>query len=484
MRDCDQFYIDGAWVSPLGTERFEVTDPTTEASGGHVALGSAADVDRAVAAARRGFEGFSRLDRADRLELLRAVAAEYSRRQDDMAEAISAELGAPGWLARDAQAAAGAAHLGAGIAALETFPFEEERRTTRLVREPIGVCALITPWNWPSNQIACKVVPAIATGCSMVLKPSELSPFSAHLWAEILDRAGLPAGVFNLVHGDGAIVGAALASHSDVDMVSFTGSTAAGIAVAEAAAPSVKRVHQELGGKSANIILDDADLASAVEGGVRALMVNSGQSCNAPTRMLVPSEQYEAAVDVARATAAAISVGPPSSDAMMGPVISARQWQRIQDYIGIGVAEGARLAAGGEGRPDGFERGFYVRPTIFADVHNGMRVAREEIFGPVLTLIPYDTEEEAIAIANDSPFGLAAYVQGRDTDRVLRVARRLRAGQVGLNYAPVDFDAPFGGYKQSGNGREWGEEAFREFLETKAIIGLDEQSEAPARPLS
>jgi aldehyde dehydrogenase (NAD+) len=357
-----------------------------------------------------------------------------------------------------------------GIEVLKNYKFEELRGTTLITHEPIGVCAFITPWNWPINQIACKVVPALATGCTMVLKPSEIAPFSAILWAEVMHAAGVPAGVFNLVNGDGPTVGAALSSHPEVDMVSFTGSTRAGVEVAKNAAPTVKRVHQELGGKSPNLILDDADLETAVAGGVKAVMMNSGQSCNAPTRMLVPHAKMEKAKAIAKAAAEATTVGSPDGNAAIGPVVSETQWTKIQGLIQKGIDEGATLVAGGTGRPEGLDKGYYVKPTVFADVNNDMTIAREEIFGPVLAMLPYQSEEQAVAIANDTVYGLAAYIQG-DAEHARKVARRLRAGQVTLNYAPGDMMAPFGGYKQSGNGREWGDFAFHDFLETKAVIG-------------
>ncbi len=465
------FYIDGQWVDPLGRERLDVVNPATEQAIATIALGTAADVDRAVTAARKAFPAWSESSRADRLALFGRIGEEYQRRYADLAAAVTAEMGAPTALATQAQAALGLGHLQAAAAVLERFDFETAQGSTRIVREPIGVCALITPWNWPLNQITTKVFPALATGCTMVLKPSEVAPLSALIFAEILDAAGVPAGVFNLVNGTGAEVGTALSTHPEVDMVSFTGSTRAGIEVARAAAPSVKRVHQELGGKSANILLADADLPAAVMASMRALLMNSGQSCNAPTRLLVPRQRLAEAEQVAAAVANGARVGDPTGDFDLGPVSSAMQWGKVQQLIERGVAEGARLVAGGPGKPDGLETGYYVRPTVFSDVANTMAIAREEIFGPVLVIIPYDSEEEAVTIANDTPFGLAAYVQSSDPNHARTVARRLRAGQVTINQAELDFMAPFGGYKQSGNGREWGEHAFGEYLETKAVIG-------------
>ncbi|MBX3028275.1 aldehyde dehydrogenase family protein [bacterium] len=467
-----QFYIDGRWVDPITPRTLAVIDPATEEAIAQISLGSAADVDRAVAAARAAFESFSRATREERVALLERIVAAYQARLGDLAQTISREMGAPLWLAKGAQAPAGLAHFQQTLAVLKDYPFSEQRGTTRLVREPVGVCGLITPWNWPVNQIACKVAPALAAGCTMVLKPSEIAPLSAVIVAEILDAAGVPPGVFNLVQGDGPSVGAAIAGHPDIDMVSFTGSTRAGVQVAKAAADTVKRVAQELGGKSANIILDDADLPRAVQAGVKACFTNSGQSCNAPTRMLVPRAQLAEAVAAARAAAEAVVVGDPAAaDTTIGPVVSAAQFDKIQRLIEAGIREGAELVAGGPGRPPGLARGYYVRPTVFANVRNDMTIAREEIFGPVLSILPYDDEEQAIRIANDTPYGLSGYVQSGDPAHALRVAARLRTGNVHLNGARADFAAPFGGYKQSGNGREWGEYGFEEFLEVKAIMG-------------
>jgi aldehyde dehydrogenase (NAD+) len=471
MRDYLKFYIDGAWVDPAEPRTLEVINPANEDVAGRISLGSAADVDKAVAAARRAFESYSETTREQRLELLQAIAAEYQKRFADVAAAITEEMGAPAALAMRAQAALGIGHLQTAIGVLKDYEFEHKRGSTVLKREPIGVCGFITPWNWPINQIATKVYPALATGCTMVLKPSEVAPFSAYLFAEILDAAGVPAGVFNMVNGDGPTVGAAIASHPDVDMVSFTGSTRAGIAVAKAAADTVKRVHQELGGKSPCIVLDDADVGAAVTATMRSMLTNSGQSCNAPTRLLVPRERMEEAKAAARAVAEKTTVGDPSGGAHLGPVVSEVQWDKIQRLIRQGMEEGATLVAGGPGRPEGLEKGYYVRPTVFADANNEMEIAREEIFGPVMTIIGYGDEEEAVRVANDTPYGLAAYVHSSDTEHARKVAKRLRAGQVNINSAEIDFMAPFGGYKQSGNGREWGDHAFEEFLETKAILG-------------
>lgn len=471
MRDYLKFYIGGAWVDPVTPKTLDVINPATEGVAGRISLGGAADVDKAVAAAKAAFPAFSRTSREERMELLERIIAEYQKRYADMAEAITEEMGAPGWLSQRAQAAMGIGHLQTALAVLKDYHFEELRGTTLLAKEPIGVCGFITPWNWPMNQIACKVAPALATGCTMVLKPSEIAPFSGYLFAEILHAAGVPAGVFNLVNGDGPGVGAAISSHPDVDMVSFTGSTRAGVEVAKAAAPTVKRVHQELGGKSPNIILEDADLKKAVTGGIRQVMMNSGQSCNAPTRMLAPAAKMDEVIALAKEAAETTTVGDPGGNAQMGPVVSELQWNKIQGLIAKGIEEGATLVAGGLGRPEGLDKGYYVKPTVFAHVTNDMTIAREEIFGPVVSILGYDTLDEAIEVGNDTPYGLAAYVQGTDIDKVREVARQLRAGQVTVNGAGPDMMAPFGGFKQSGNGREWGDHAFGEFLETKAIIG-------------
>ncbi|ADP82427.1 aldehyde dehydrogenase family protein [Pseudofrankia inefficax] len=470
MREYLKFYIDGKWTDPAGTATFEVVNPATEEVCGTVALGSAGDVDRAVAAARKAFPGWAASSREDRLDLLQRILDEYQKRAGDLAAALTEEMGAPASLAGGFQVGLGAGHLTTAIELLRTFVFEEQRGATLVVREPIGVCGLITPWNWPMNQIAVKVFPALATGCTVVLKPSERSPFTGQILAEILHAAGVPAGVFNLVQGDGPSVGVPLSAHPGVDMVSFTGSTRAGVEIARNAAPTVKRVTQELGGKGPNIILDDADFAANVAKGVGSMMGNSGQTCSAPSRMLVPGDRMAEAIDAARAAAAQITVGDPNGEVVIGPVVAASQFDKIQSLIQRGIDEGATLVAGGPGRPDGLTRGFYVRPTVFADVKNDMTIAREEIFGPVLTIIGYDSVEDAIEIANDTEYGLAGYVAGADLDACRAVARRIRAGWVGINDA-FDFQCPFGGYKQSGNGREWGEFGFQEYLETKGILG-------------
>jgi aldehyde dehydrogenase (NAD+) len=471
MRDYTKFYIDGAWVDPVEAKRLDVINPATEEVAGVISMGGVADVDKAVMAARKAFASFSQTSREERIDILERIVAEYMKRFEDMAKAITEEMGAPAWLAQRAQAAMGIGHVQTAIAVLKDYKFEEDRGTTRIVKEPIGVCAFITPWNWPVNQIACKVAPAIATGCTMVLKPSEIAPFSGYIWTEILHAAGVPAGVFNLVNGDGPVVGAAMSSHPEVDMVSFTGSTRAGIEVAKNAAPTVKRVHQELGGKSPNIILEDADFQRAVSGGVASVMMNSGQSCNAPTRMLVPGKKMDEVIAIARATAEAHTVGDPNGNSKMGPVVSDVQWKKIQGLIQKGIDEGATLVSGGVGLPDGLDKGYYVKPTVFANVTNDMTIAKEEIFGPVVAILGYDTIDEAVKVGNDTEYGLAAYVSGNNPEEVRKVASQLRAGQVNLNGAAPDMMAPFGGYKMSGNGREWGDHAFGEFLETKAILG-------------
>jgi aldehyde dehydrogenase (NAD+) len=467
-----KFYIDGRWVEPIESREFKVVNPATEEVAGVISLGGTKDVDAAVAAARRAFEGYSQTTPAERRALLEKILKGFNDRIEEVARAISTEMGAPMKLARESQATSGTFHIATMLEVLDKFQFQERQGSNTLAYEPVGVCALITPWNWPMNQIAAKVVPALAAGCTMVLKPSEFAPFSAMLWAEILHDAGVPAGVFNLINGEGSVVGAALSSHPDIDMVSFTGSTRAGTEVARSAAATVKRVHQELGGKSPNVLLDDVDFEKAVKSSITRLMVNSGQSCNAPTRMLVPAEKLADVEAIAKRAADAVVVGDPQSAATaIGPLVSKIQFDRVQGYLKKGIEEGAKLVTGGPGRPDGLNKGYYVKPTVFSNVRNDMAIAREEIFGPVLSIIPYETEEEAIRIANDTPYGLAAYVWGKNMDRVRKVGSRIRAGQVHLNGARPDGHTPFGGFKQSGNGREWGEHGLRDFLEVKALIG-------------
>ncbi len=467
-----KFYIDGAWIEPAQTATLDVINPATEVPFETIAMGSAADVDRAVAAARKAYGTWAFSTRDERLNLLRNVLEEYNRRFEDIAQAVSTEMGAPITFAREAQAWAGRAHMEATIKALEDFHFEELRGTTQLIREPIGVTALITPWNWPLNQIVCKVAPAIAAGCTVVLKPSEIAPVSGLLFAEIMDAAGTPPGVFNLVNGNGPDVGQVLAEHRDVDMVSFTGSTRAGILVAKAAADTVKRVAQELGGKSANIILPNADLAAAVAAGVLGCFSNSGQSCDAPTRMLVPADRHAEALEVARAAAATLVIGDPADEATtQGPVVSATQWEKIQRLIQIAIDEGAELVAGGTGRPEGIDTGYFVKPTVFGGVTPAMTIAHEEVFGSVLAIMPYDSIEQAVTLANDTVYGLGNYIAGTDIDQIRSIARRLRSGTVNINYPDWDTFAPFGGYKQSGNGREYADYGIHDFLEIKSVVG-------------
>jgi len=478
MREYLKFYIDGAWVDPVEFKTLDVENPATEQVAGKIALGSAADVDKAVRAARKAFPAWSQTSREERLEVLGRILAEYQKRFGDLAVAVTEEMGAPASLAQRAQVPVGMGHLGTAIEILKTFKFEDDRGPTLIVKEAIGVCGFITPWNWPLNQIVCKVAPAIATGCTMVLKPSEVAPFTGQIFAEIMHAAGVPAGVFNLIHGDGLGVGVPLSSHPDVDMISFTGSTRAGIEVARNAAPTVKRVAQELGGKSPNIVLDDDAFAKGVGRGVATIMTNSGQSCNAPTRMLVPGRRMEEAIAVARETASAVTVGDPNGNSQLGPVVNRTQFDKIQKLIQAGIDEGATLVTGGVGRPEGLDKGYYVKPTVFANVTNDMTIAKEEIFGPVLSILGYATLDQAIEIGNDTEYGLAAYVQSADLDKARAVARRMRAGQVSINGGGGDMTAPFGGYKMSGNGREWGDYAFHEFLETKAILGYQPKQAA------
>ncbi len=470
MKDLRQFYINGQWVAPLQAHDLAVENPATEELVATISLGTAADVERAIAAAKAAFPHFSQTSVAERVALLEKLLQIYTERYDEMALAISMEMGAPISFSTAAQADCGRGHIATALEALKTYEFERQVGNTRVVKEPIGVCGFITPWNWPINQIACKVAPALATGCTMVLKPSEIAPISGYLFSEMMHQAGFPAGVYNMVNGDGPSVGSVLSSHPDIDMVSFTGSTRAGILVAKSAADTVKRVAQELGGKSPNIIFADADLETAVAGGVLHMMSNTGQSCNAPSRMLVESSVYDRAVQIAKATVEQVVVDHADKEgAHIGPLSSRMQFDKVQALIAKGIEEGAELVAGGLGKPDGFSHGYYVKPTVFAGANNQMTIAREEIFGPVLTMIPFDTEEEAIAIANDTPYGLAAYFSTGDEQRADRVARQLRAGMIGINSASQDYTAPFGGYKQSGNGREWGEFGFDDFLEIKGI---------------
>jgi aldehyde dehydrogenase (NAD+) len=476
MREYLTFYIDGQWVDPVKLKTLDIVNPATEQVSGKIALGSAADVDKAVKAARKAFATWSQTSREERLHVLQRVAEEYQKRAGDLAAAITEEMGAPAYLANGYQVGLGIGHLTKAIEVLKAFPFEEQKGETLIVKEAIGVCGLITPWNWPMNQIAVKVFPALATGCTVLLKPSEVAPFSAQIFAEILHAAGVPAGVFNLIQGDGPGVGTAMSGHPDIDMISFTGSTRAGVEIAKNAAATVKRVAQELGGKGPNIILDDAAFASHVESGVASMMGNSGQTCSAPSRMLVPSSRMDEAIRIAKEAAAKVTVGDPKGNVTIGPVVSKNQFDKIQALIQKGVDEGATLVAGGPGRPEGLKQGFFVKPTVFANVRNNMTIAREEIFGPVLTILGYDNVDQAIELANDTEYGLAGYVAAADVEKARAVARKIRSGWVVIN-GGFDFNAPFGGYKKSGNGREWGELGFHEYVETKSILGY-----APNKP--
>lgn len=468
------FYIDGQWIAAHGSGTHAIVDPSTEQAFGRLAMGDAIDVDRAVTAARRAFEPYTALSVADRLDLFAAILAAYRARADDLVQAVSHEMGAPIGLARDAHVPAGLRHLEQAAAVLRDYRFDTVAGKMRLTREPIGVCGLITPWNWPLNQLCCKIGPALAAGCTMVLKPSEFAPVSARILAEILDAAGVPPGVFNLIYGDGPTVGAALAAHPQVDMVSFTGSTRAGIAVAQTAAQTVKRVTQELGGKAPYIVFDGADFATAVRHAAVTCFRNSGQSCNVPARLLVPADRLAEAVAIARSVAEAVCVGPPGeTSTSMGTVANAGQFAKINGLIETGIREGARLVAGGIGRPEHLAQGYYIRPTVFAGVTPAMTIAREEIFGPVLPIMTFENEADAVAIGNDTPYGLAAYVWSADRAQAQRVARRLRVGMVHINGSRADPDGAFGGYKQSGNGREWGQFGFEEFLEVKSMFGYE-----------
>jgi aldehyde dehydrogenase (NAD+) len=472
MKQCRQFFIDGQWVDPLEPTSLLVENPATEEPIAVISLASKADVDRAVAAARRAFESFGATSPRERSGHIERLLEVYQRRYGEVARAISEEMGAPLRLCNEMQAATMVAMLKDAIELLKTFPFEERMGNHTVMREPIGVCAMITPWNWPIHQLACKIGSALAAGCTMVLKPSEIAPLSSYVFADIVRESGLPAGVFNLINGDGATAGTALASHPQVDMVSLTGSTRAGTAVMEAAAPTIKRVALELGGKSANIILADADFEAAVSGGVHGMMLNTGQCCNAPSRMLVPRELQDKAMTIARREAESLVTGDPSHDrTVLGPVASRAQWDKIQRLIKAGIDEGATVVTGGLGKPAELTRGYYVKPTIFANVRNDMTIAREEIFGPVLCILPYKDEDEAVRIANDTQYGLSGYVSGGSADRARAVAKRLRTGMVHLNGASFDFSVPFGGYKLSGNGREWGRYGLEEYLETKSLLG-------------
>ena len=475
MPNTEQFYIGGKWVAPQSDERVSVINPATEDTIGSIALGSKEDAERAISAAKAAFPAYSKYTREQRLDLLASIISVYEKRIGDVADAISSEMGAPlQSLAQPMQAGAMLGHLQVASAVLKDYKFYEDQGHTRIQREPIGVVGMITPWNWPIHQIGCKLAPALAAGCTMVLKPSELAPLSALVFAEILDEAGVPPGVFNLVNGDGLTVGAILASHPDIDFVSFTGSTRAGVSVSQAAAPSVKKVALELGGKSANILLDDADFEAAVAGGVGAMIFNSGQNCNAPSRMLVPQGRLSEVEKLAQATAANVVIGDPKADGTtMGPLANKAQYEKVQSLIKTGIDEGAKLLCGGLGKPEGVDAGYFVKPTVFSDVSNEMTIAREEIFGPVLCIIPYEGDDQAVEIANDTEYGLSGYVSSADLSRAQNVASQLRTGNVHVNGGEPDFSATFGGYKKSGLGREWGKHGFEEFLEIKSIFGFN-----------
>ena len=473
MKVCEEFYINGEWVKPVnGLKTLDVINPATEEVFGRIALGDKDDVDAAVEAAYSAFETFGFSSVEERISLLEKILEVYQGKYDEIAETISSEMGAPIGLSKAAQAATGLGHFSTALETLKNYKFEEVKGSALIRKEPIGVVGMITPWNWPINQISCKVGPAIAAGCTMVLKPTEIAPFNAILLAEVLHEAGVPKGVFNLVNGDGPTDGEAMSAHPKIEMMSFTGSTRAGVAVAKGSADTVKRVHQELGGKSANIILDDADFSKAVSKGTAHMFNNTGQSCNAPSRMLVPAARQDEAKEAAKAVAEGIVIGDPSEESTnMGPVVSDVQFNKIQGLIEKGIEEGAEVVVGGPGKPEGLNQGYFVKPTVFANVSNDMTIAREEIFGPVLCIIPYQDEDDAIKIANDTPYGLSGYVSSEDPERALNVARKIRSGNVHINNKPTGIDAPFGGFKQSGNGREWGEFGFEEFLEIKAVMG-------------
>ena len=466
------FYINGTWVKPSGVETLDVINPASEEKVTKISLGDAIHVNEAVTAARKAFETYSQTPVEQRIDLLTTIREIYKRRLDDVADAIQTEMGAPTYLAKGAQAMVGLGHLKAAIRSLTNHNFEYEHGNFIIRHEPIGVCGLITPWNWPVNQVVSKLAPCLAAGCTAILKPSEIAPLSSMVIAEILDEAKVPAGVFNLVNGMGPVVGEAMSAHPDIDMMSFTGSTRGGVAVAKASADSVKRVSQELGGKSANIILDDASFEKSIQAGVDSCMSNTGQSCNAPTRMLVPESRKDDAYAIAKDAAQKVIAGDPKNDSTtIGPLVSDVQFKKVQNLIQKGIDEGAELLIGGTGKPDGLEKGYYAKPTVFADVKNDMAISKEEIFGPVLSMLTYKNIDDAVAIANDTEYGLAAYVSGEDKETLTSIARRLRAGQIHVNYGSGGADAPFGGYKQSGNGREKAEWGLEEFLEVKAIMG-------------
>lgn len=474
MRKYHRFYINGQWVKPIQCNRLEVVNPANEKVAGTISVANISYIEDSIKSAKSAYQSYSKSSMQSRIELLNEIAEQYSKREKEIAEAITEEMGAPKLLSENSQANCGAHLFRSAAKTLKNYQFQKEERGYLIRKEPIGVCAFITPWNWPIYQIALKLGPALATGCTSVWKPSEQSPFSSYILTEILDSAGVPKGVVNMINGDGPSVGSILSSHPDIDMVSFTGSTKAGVAVAESAAPTIKRVTQELGGKSANILLDDLPkeaMQKAVSAGVKTLCYNSGQNCNAPSRMLVPESRLKEAEDIAVATMKSMKCGKPKKEGhFLGPVVSQNQWNTIQDMIASGVSEGASLLTGGTGRPKGFDKGFYIKPTLFSNVKNSMRIAQEEIFGPVLTLLPYKSEQQAIEMANDSPYGLSGYISGHDHQKCIEVAAQLRTGMVHINGANMTSDSPFGGYKQSGNGRESGEYGFEECLEVKAIF--------------
>ncbi len=473
MKNYLQFYINGQWVDAKSDQRLNVINPSDESVCAEISLGNQADLDAAVAAATEAFKSYAFSSREDRIEIIQAIISQYKLRYNDIADAISEEMGAPTSLSVKSQTGSGLAHFQAIAEVLQDYEFEKQQGVSIITKEPVGVCGLITPWNWPMNQIACKVAPALAAGCTLVLKPSEIAPLSAYVFSQVVDAAGIPAGIYNMVNGDGPGVGSGLSQHPQIDMVSFTGSTRAGSLVAQNAAPTVKRVAQELGGKSANIILADADLEKAVTRGARDVFSNTGQSCNAPTRMLVPKASLAKAEEIAAAAAAAVVVGPATAEnTTMGPLVSELQYNKVRKLIQAGIDEGAKLLCGGLQRPDNCEKGYFVAPTVFSEVNNQMTIAREEIFGPVLSILPYDDLEQAIEIANDTPYGLAGYVQGEDKQTLRYVADRIRAGNININGKSGDIHTPFGGCKQSGNGREWGEHGLNDFVEIKAISGL------------
>ena len=472
MNNNNKFFINGKWVEPNSNETLSVINPATEEVICEISLGNQSDLDTAVAAARDAFINYSKSSKEDRLNILERIISSYKKRMHDLSNAITIEMGAPKTLSEKAQVPSGLGHFMQAKKILENFSFEKEVNSSIVQKEPVGVCGLITPWNWPLNQIACKVAPALAAGCTMILKPSEEAPLSAIIFAEIIEDAKLPDGIFNLINGNGSELGVSMSKHLGIDMMSFTGSTRAGVSVAKNSADTVKRVTQELGGKSANIILDDADFGKAVSKGTAHMFNNTGQSCNAPSRMLVPESRQEEAKEAAKAVADGISAGNPFEETTnMGPVVSDIQFNKIQGLIEKGIEEGAELVVGGPGKPEGLNQGYFVKPTVFANVNNDMTIAREEIFGPVLCIIPYKDEEDAIKIANDTPYGLSGYISSENPERALNVARRIRSGNVHINNKPTGIDAPFGGFKQSGNGREWGEFGFEEFLEIKAVMG-------------